>query len=749
MSITGQEASSLSRADASLLSRESSIHEVLEKACVGSGFHEPHQLCHQCNGIARSIWIVLREKEKPNELRWGQTHCVLEWGPAVVEFIRNAAQGCHMCAILLHHVLPHCKSLTARLVDLNVVDWHGHLDLRFKLSHLGKLSQMIECKIVDCVLSESSLVWNNEIIEDNDPIGVPEIDNRALDWYDLLLDDSNAALTQEAGSIGNNTDSEKSVSSIQKWLELCERNHDICHKVATQDFCPDRLLQIETKDGKFFVQLITSAGDRASCVKYTTLSHCWGSTQPAKLLRENLASSRGSRSVDELPKTFRDAVLVTFDIGLTHIWIDSLCIIQDSENNIDWLEQSSKMDRIYSNSFLNIAAAWAENSAHGLFHCRFPLSFMPCKLPEWSQTSQVPQRSQKYLTIMPFHESVKHYVTNSAVERRGWVLQETTLARTVFFAMDQIHWRCQEMHRAEAVPDHMFKENHVGANTSEEIPTKMESNPFTWYKFMKNYMNRRELSKPQDKLIAIAGLAHKMCSALNRKPQDYLAGLWRQELPFTLLWEIGDIRGCFPSRAPSWSFLRYDASLISFNIRQREKCSTCEIVDTSTRPTGNDPFGMIAGAAIRIRGFLIPIIVSEGKRRARTGSIKLHSIYKRRALGVTSANSVRDRDEDRLAASESWFLPIHVRGRFLMKGLLIEPTLRVRGEYERVLVKQLHVDECLHPSLADSMPPDAIEALEQSLLATGDIPDVINQQLYEICEDMGSGRMERYTISLV
>ncbi|KAK1502880.1 hypothetical protein CTAM01_04869 [Colletotrichum tamarilloi] len=35
-----------------------------------------------------------------------------------------------------------------------------------------------------------------------------------------------------------------------------------------------------------------------------------------------------------LSKTFQDAVLVTRRLGIKYIWIDSLCIIQDSK--LDW-----------------------------------------------------------------------------------------------------------------------------------------------------------------------------------------------------------------------------------------------------------------------------------------------------------------------------------------------------------------------------------------------------------------------------
>jgi hypothetical protein len=45
--------------------------------------------------------------------------------------------------------------------------------------------------------------------------------------------------------------------------------------------------------------------------------------------------------LSSLPKTFLDAIVVTKALGLRYLWIDSLCIIQDDED--DWLAESKTM----------------------------------------------------------------------------------------------------------------------------------------------------------------------------------------------------------------------------------------------------------------------------------------------------------------------------------------------------------------------------------------------------------------------
>jgi hypothetical protein len=57
----------------------------------------------------------------------------------------------------------------------------------------------------------------------------------------------------------------------------------------------------------------------------------------------------------DLPKTFKEAVFVTRQLGIRYLWIDSLCIVQDNEEG--WQKESSKMQSGYRNSYLTITAS--------------------------------------------------------------------------------------------------------------------------------------------------------------------------------------------------------------------------------------------------------------------------------------------------------------------------------------------------------------------------------------------------------
>lgn len=47
---------------------------------------------------------------------------------------------------------------------------------------------------------------------------------------------------------------------------------------------------------------------------------------------------------NDLPKSFQDAVTICVALDIDYIWIDSLCILQDSPQ--DWAIQGSKMAQV-------------------------------------------------------------------------------------------------------------------------------------------------------------------------------------------------------------------------------------------------------------------------------------------------------------------------------------------------------------------------------------------------------------------
>jgi hypothetical protein len=100
--------------------------------------------------------------------------------------------------------------------------------------------------------------------------------------------------------------------------------------------------------------------------QYACLSHCWGTGAAVTKTTSNTieAFAEGIPWV-LLPLSFQDAIDICRKLDIRFLWIDSLCIIQDS--NKDWQEQASQMADIYSEAYVTIAATKAENPSQGCY----------------------------------------------------------------------------------------------------------------------------------------------------------------------------------------------------------------------------------------------------------------------------------------------------------------------------------------------------------------------------------------------
>ena len=76
-----------------------------------------------------------------------------------------------------------------------------------------------------------------------------------------------------------------------------------------------------------------------------------------------ILEARTGITIGSLAKTFRDAIWLTLKLGKKYLWIDSLCIIQNDED--DWLIESRQMRHIYWYSYLTIAATNAKDDNDG------------------------------------------------------------------------------------------------------------------------------------------------------------------------------------------------------------------------------------------------------------------------------------------------------------------------------------------------------------------------------------------------
>ncbi|KAH8746866.1 hypothetical protein F5882DRAFT_312155, partial [Hyaloscypha sp. PMI_1271] len=91
---------------------------------------------------------------------------------------------------------------------------------------------------------------------------------------------------------------------------------------------PTRVIDVGPNAGSQEPFLSITNGKEGSWI---ALSHCWGEYQP---LRSTVATERiRKRKITHLPPTFQDAVTIIRALGIRFLWIDALCILQESQHD--------------------------------------------------------------------------------------------------------------------------------------------------------------------------------------------------------------------------------------------------------------------------------------------------------------------------------------------------------------------------------------------------------------------------------
>lgn len=132
-------------------------------------------------------------------------------------------------------------------------------------------------------------------------------------------------------------------------------------KLNERKALPKRLLDLGPGLSNFSIRLFEPDADFIE--PYMTLSHRWGRVQLTSTTKSNKMERYEEIKLEELPKTFLDAVKITRCLGVRFLWIDSLCIVQDDPE--DWEVEASQMASIYEGSYLTIAATSSRDSRGG------------------------------------------------------------------------------------------------------------------------------------------------------------------------------------------------------------------------------------------------------------------------------------------------------------------------------------------------------------------------------------------------
>ena len=288
------------------------------------------------------------------------------------------------------------------------------------------------------------------------------------------------------------------------------------------------------------------------------------------------------------------------------VWIDCLCIIQDSTS--DWLREANLMSQTYQNAVLNVSADSGEDSRAGCFVERDPLDITPLELHNIGL-------SQDHI-VLPNAMYLFDWMSEATSFSRAWIHRERQLARRVLhFTPTEMVWECCGTEGAAFASEMLpggapFNAFLFGADNKyqigrlqEGLAEGAEETYATWNDICEN-LSTKHLTKPSDMPIVLAGLAKDFARLL---PQDtYVAGVWQSTLPHSLLWTTLRYKTAeLEYIAPSWSWLSVDCAVkLANRSKIKEKHSLLKILDISTELKYEDTYGPLSSGRLQVEGVL-------------------------------------------------------------------------------------------------------------------------------------------------
>lgn len=386
---------------------------------------------------------------------------------------------------------------------------------------------------------------------------------KSIDNGDVTVADEGLSETMD----GHTNDSGNAKTLALSWLAKCMQNadgqHDICNQ-RNEGYLPTRLLDVKQALQNKVVRLVCLNRDKEELkgTEYASLSHCWGvhgAKQNPKLLTTNI-ESRQAEGLDweSLPKTFQDTFKIASWLGLDWLWIDSMCIIQDSQS--DWKYEASEMDKVYMNAKVNISADKGEDSRSGCFAQRnevdiTPLHFEATNLDrEWIVTT----------------ENSFGWMESAPSLSRAWIHRERQLSRRILhFTNKEMIWECCGIGKACFASETMplgspFKkvfngETEFQIQISDAMDTSLrrreqKDNLHRVWNSTCQDLSNKSVTYASDLPTILSSLAREFHSLFNG--DEYACGLWRSTMAESLTWWIPGTKPDYEGYiAPSWSWL--------------------------------------------------------------------------------------------------------------------------------------------------------------------------------------------------
>ncbi|KAG2370309.1 heterokaryon incompatibility protein-domain-containing protein [Suillus spraguei] len=315
------------------------------------------------------------------------------------------------------------------------------------------------------------------------------------------------------------------IKMVKQWIKLCQESHgDICKSFSRIGEHDNRKLPgfVRVVDVVLMAVVPAPFGHR-----YVALSYIWGGIGAEYwTTKDNIAErgTPGGLNTVKLPDTITDSILFVRQLGERYIWIDTLCIIQDSSQ--DKFVQIHNMDLIYGLSYFTIIAAGGSTARDPLPGCR-PQTRMP-------QHIEVVQGLHLY-TAPP---RLKEALTLSAWNTRCWTYQECALSRRwIYFTGQQVYCQSDVFCEDVIAESKCDSTSFLKASRAEYFPQSLD--PFMSYMTAVKQCTWRNLTVESDIVSALTGVTNALAKTFELGDPDraFRYGMMLTDLHHALLWQ--------------------------------------------------------------------------------------------------------------------------------------------------------------------------------------------------------------------
>lgn len=376
------------------------------------------------------------------------------------------------------------------------------------------------------------------------------------------------------------TESKKNL--IREFLRLCETNHDrrCTQKIGIENPFLETLTEpyfgvIDIENDRLVPLPYGETEGHLHFEPYAAVSYVWGDTgaMDYRTKIENIQNRRKSgglaATIRKLPKALAQSIRLVHDLGIRYVWIDALCIVQDSSHS--WNLNARAMHLIYGNATLTICAADGDSQT-GL------LALDDDQRPQ--------QRIGAYAegVHLILHQPPEISIQTSKWNSRGWTFQERMLSkRCLIFTGGQIYFQC----RSTGMSEDIFADPE-GRGWSLDLVqaplqmlTELKQRSMWFYAHCVHLYTMRELYEPLDILAAFSG----MCKLMEGTMQAPFAfGLPTSHFDLALLWEPLDFLTLLDYdkvskepkykdlKFPSWSWCGWKSNGIQYKAQMVDGC---------------------------------------------------------------------------------------------------------------------------------------------------------------------------------